>query len=237
MKAFLKLLLIAAIASPVVACQKSDNKRGSIRTQRTARGAPYVRPETSTQGLPQPGVQYPTQPGAPSGGRTWGAVHGGNGRISEVEFDARIHDFVAATMNPMELGSVSGQIGAQTGVRFWGFVEPQGTRFNPMGMGSANISSTNSELRMVIWDSYAGMIDVNGELIPEYPVHIKGNAVGQIQGNNADIYFQDQYGWIRFYGTFDSQYFYGRVYFDNTNGWANDMGDFYIPTCSFFRCN
>jgi len=81
------------------------------------------------------------------------------------------------------------------------------------------------------------MVEMNGEVIPEYPVHMRGNAVGQIQGNSADIYFQDQYGWIRFYGNFDSQYFYGRVYFDNTNGWANDMGDFYIPTCSFFRCN
>jgi hypothetical protein len=240
MKALFKMILLLAVVAPLVACQKGENsKRGNIR--RAYRGATEINRLGYNPGIPQPGYTDPNRPFSPTGGSSWGAMHAGS-RLTNDEFDFYYHHFVSATMDAEMLGDVSGQVGDSTGVRFWGYAQGAGgVRINPYGSNNMNIDTANAELRIVIWDSYAGQYDSEGELVPEYPVHIRtgtsGHSVsGQISGNWAKIVFRDQYGWIELNGTFDANYFSGWAWFDNSGGSAGHLGDFYIPTCSFFRC-
>ena len=211
-----------------VACDQNKGQPGSVQVGRAARG--FGGDVMAGQ---------PTAPKvgqvSPVSGRTWYPIYGGS-YFSEEEFNYNVHDFVANIMDPQNLGSVSSQINASTGIRFWGRAEVNGA-FNPSTYMNTTIRPQNSELRISIWDSYAGSRDSTGELISEIPVHIVGTASGEIRGQTARVRFQqDPYGWIELYGQFNAQTFQGTVFFDNTGGYANYLGVFSIPTCSFFRC-
>lgn len=229
MKHLLNVLMIATVTMSLVACGQQGGKKNSGRVGRSARsfGISDVR-------FGQQTVPYIGQQSVSGSGRAWGGIYTG-GYFTEEEFNYNLHDFVAATMDSSQLGTVSGQQNANTGVRFWGSVQTNG-QFNPNGGGSAGILSQNSELRIVIWDSYAGHYDSTGELITEVPVHMRGTASGEVVGNQARVRFSDDYGWIELNGTFNGQYFQGTAFFDNNGGYANYLGMFTIPTCSFFRC-
>ncbi len=244
MKSFLKLFLILMVIAPLVACQQQKSKKRS-EIRRGGRGAPAVQPGAPNVTLPQLGQATPGQVGAHPTGMPFGAIVSGDG-LDDVTFDRYIHDFVSATMPRHELGTVSGQMNQSTGVRFWARIAPATGAFNPNGM-NATINQADSELRIVIWDTYAGTYDATNELIPEYPVHVKGTAQGQITGNRFDIYFSQTYksvnntqetGWFRFQGDFTNQWVKGRVWYANGGSTGfNDMGNIVIPTCSFFKCN
>ncbi len=237
------------IVAPLMACQKQEsNKRSGIR--KGSRGAPAIQ-AGMTKGqaqIPQLGQATPGQIGAHPAGQPFGAFVSGDG-LDDYTFDRYIHNFVSATMSSDQLGTVSGQMNQTTGVRFWARVAPTAGAFNPNGMNS-QIAAAGSELRIVIWDAYAGQYDINNELIPEYPVHVKGTAVGQINGTSFDVYFSQTYknfnnvdetGWFRFHGTFTPQWVQGRVEYVNgysaSNSQLLDMANIVIPTCSFFKCN
>lgn len=239
MDRLIKIIVIAAMALPLVACNNGGSKKGSINTVRQTRGiaAPYGGGPMGPQGVPQPGQPNTFNPGNTQTGqnRLWGAIFAGS-LLSMEDFDYNLHDFVANIMSPTDLGYVSGNYTDSTGVRFWGYVEPSSGVLNPNGMSNVTINSTRAELRIVIWDSYAGQVDSSGELITEVPVHIRGGASGSITGNYATIRFTDKLGFIELSGYFDTNYFHGTVWFDNTNGYANYMGEFAVATCAFFRC-
>lgn len=218
--------MIAFIALPLVACNKGTKKNSSISVGRTVRGPTQLVPNgTAPTQLPGWNTSTAGTPGTNNNGRLWGAIHSGSS-MTEDSFNQSVHNFVSATLDPNQLGHVSGNIYASTGVRFWGYVEVNGT----------SIVAQSSELRVVIWDSYAGYVDASGDLITEYPVHMRGNASGWVSGNQAVVRFQDQYGWIELRGNFDSQYFSGVVWYSNNNGAQGQLGDFFVGTCSFFRC-
>lgn len=231
-----RFLVIAAVALPLVACNNGGNKKGSINTVRQTRG-PAMPVGYGPQGVPQPGAPNYYNPGntQTGQGRLWGAIFAGN-LLSMDDFDYNLHDFVANIMSPTDLGYVSGAYNDSTGVRFWGYAEPSSGILNPNGMNNVTINTSKAELRIVIWDSYAGQIDSSGELITEVPVHIRGGASGVINGNYARVRFTDKYGFIELEGNFDAQYFHGTVWFDNNGGYANWMGEFAVSTCAFFRC-
>lgn len=178
----------------------------------------------------------PNQAYGPGGGRTWGAMFAGSS-FSNSDFDNNVHALTSATMDPSQLGFVSGDLNQSTGVRFWGYAEAGSGAFNPNGMNYTTIRPNTAELRMVIWDSYAGNLDLSGDVVPEYPIHIRGSASGEIQGDQAWVRFTDKFGTVDLVGRFDSQVFSGYVAFSNKNGAAGYVGEFFIQTCSFFRCN
>ncbi|MGE0764383.1 MAG: hypothetical protein AB7N80_13965, partial [Bdellovibrionales bacterium] len=226
MKRLSHVLMIALVALPLIGCGDKGDKKSKVSVGRTSRGYSEVQ-TAGIRSLPAPGQQSTVS------GKVWGSIYiDGYYVRSQQEFNWNVHDFVAATMDPAQLGDVSGQSNASTGIRFWGYAGTN-TTINPNGSNNAQIIGTQSELRMVVWDSYAGYLDSQGELITEVPVHIRGNATGQVTGNSATIRFQDQYGWIELHGTINSQYFRGTIFFDNTNGWANYLGEFSVPTCAF----
>lgn len=229
MKRLFNILMIAVVALPLVACGNlKGDKKGSVRTGRAGRGMSNE-VNSGQRTAPFVGQQSVTT------GQVWSSLYGGS-LLSDQDFNWNLQDFVAATMDPSQMGYVSSQENATTGIRFHGRAQTS-TVFNPNMNMNANIVAQNSELRIVIWDSFAGHNDSTGELITEIPVHMVGTATGEVVGRTARVRFSDSYGWIELYGTFDGQYFRGNAFFDNTNGYANYLGMFAIPTCSFFRCN
>jgi hypothetical protein len=239
MRALLSYLMLAVMAISMMACQPDkSSSRTTLRNGRAARGNSEFYPngvpnQNQNLGIPQNGQTSSTRPYSPTTGAVWGAMYG-QGYFSDDQYNSFIHDFVSSTMDSSQLGTVSGNLSDATGVRFWGHVETS-SGFNPNGSTNSTIRSTNAILRVVIWDSYAGQVDSNGNLVPEYPVDMR-TVQGEVNGNTARIRFSDQYGWIELSGTFDAQYFTGTAWFDNNGGAANYLGVFYVSTCGFFKC-
>lgn len=232
MKRLTTIFLISLLTLPLVACQKGKNKGTSV--QRIARGSPGA---VGTVNNPQPGQQASTQTVAGRNNGRVGVIWRGQSFTNQ-DFDFFVHEFVTSFMNKEDLGTVSGEYNANTGIRWWGYVETTQGRINPYSTTTLQIVPQNSQLRIWIWDSYAA----SGQAT-EVPVEIHGSASGWIQGGQAQVTFQDQYGSITFGGTVDANNFRGYVIFDNAKSVyggtpaANYLGEFEIETCSFFRCN
>lgn len=225
-------LTVFSVVALVACAPQSSNKKTKVSTQRTARGY------SDAQYFNQRSAPISGQASAVSG-QTWAAIliDPSNQYVStDALFNQNIHDFVETIMDPSQLGYVSGQPNAATGVRFWGLVQTSNI-INPNGQNNVQVIAANSEIRMTIWDEYAGKVDSSGELVPEVAIDMRGSASGYISGSTAVVRFQDNYGWVEFYGTVSGGYFQGQVFFDNTGGAANYLGKFAVPVCSFFRCN
>lgn len=228
-KAAVALLLI--LAAFMSACQGKKNQQQAIH-QRCARGGcGNITGDPSSGGVDSQGLKY---------GTAWGQIWRQN--LSQNQFYSAVQGLVSSTIDPYSLGAVSGDVNQNTGVWFWGDVRMAQGFFNPNGNQSAQINGAVAELRIVIWDSFAGQT-VNGARVPEYPIHIRG-ASGTVQGNQASIIFQDGYGQIRLDGTYNANYFSGTISYANsrrydgsTPGATSSLGSFYVPTCGFFRCS
>lgn len=245
MRALLKALFFITMTLMLTACPSKKDKKESI-VGRGGRG----QTEVGTNNIGPNGIPTQNQQGQqnrsyqPVDGHYWGEII--RGGFSQQDFYTAVRGFVSSEINsydePSELGYVSGEPGQSTGIRFWGQVETT-SGFNPNGTTSGQIRSETAELRIVVWDSYAGQTDASGQVIPEFPVHIKGNASGTITGNQAVIRFRDHAGWVELQGTFNQDYFQGWVEFDNDQFWdgrrpgaAGYLGYFYVKTCGFFKC-
>ncbi|MCB0367200.1 MAG: hypothetical protein H6624_05855 [Bdellovibrionaceae bacterium] len=231
MKQLLNIFLIACLSVAVSGCGKKD-KRQSIRSGRNARGPSEIVNRGAVDQHGQP-VKF-----NPVSGTTWGEIVGS----PEDAFRDAVYYFVSATVDPAEFGYVSGQPGQDTGVRFWGRVETESSFTT--GPSNQRIRGETAELRVSIWDSFAGQTDGAGNVIPEYPIHIRGAADGYVNGNQAVITFSDAYGSITLEGTIGNDYFHGVVKFDNKQYWdgvapgaTGTLGNFYVATCGFFNCN
>ncbi|MCC7404520.1 MAG: hypothetical protein IT288_09005 [Bdellovibrionales bacterium] len=231
MKQLMKTILIACLTVAVVGCGKKDKKQ-SIRSGRNARGPSELVNRGAVNNNGQP-IRF-----TPGSGTTWGEIVGS----PEDAFRDAVYYFVSATVDPAEFGYVSGQPGQDTGVRFWGSVETEGSFRS--GTANQRIRRETAELRISIWDSFAGQTDGAGNVIPEYPIHIRGATDGYVNGNRAVVTFSDAFGSITLDGSISGDYFSGTVKFDNRQYWdgvapgaTGTLGNFYVSTCGFFRCN
>jgi hypothetical protein len=232
-------LIILVMSIMLTACGKKEKKEPI--SLRGARG-----PVSDAGAVPTSGTGSTPGTYQPASGKTWGEITRGT-FYTQNQFNDLVRYFTSATLNlyadPPEIGFVSGDSNQSTGIRFWGQVATT-TAFNPTASVSAQVSGASSELRIVIWDAYAGQTNAAGQTIPEYPVHIKGNATGTISGNHAIITFnQPGYGTITLDGTFDQNNFQGWARFANEIFWdgqkpgaANYLGQFRVSTCGFFNC-
>ncbi len=254
----LMILLLTTVVSVTLGCQKKSSKSEGIKSSRCARGGCGVRMGNAQGSVPQVGSQV--FQGTNNSGRTgtysavdgiyWGQVH--KGQYSQSQFDEGVRGFVSANINPWgdtaELGYVSGDVNQDTGVFFWGDVALVQGVFNPMGgAASGQIHLASAQLRIVVWDAFAGLVDASGQTVPEYHVQISGASSGFVSGNTATIRFEDQFGWVELKGQFDQQYFQGYVHYKNKQFWDGQshqgfsgsegiLGSFFVPTCGFFRC-
>lgn len=252
MKRNLVLLCLVVLSVGFLnACGKKDNKRTSISDRQARDAAP---------GATQPGEadHQTTDGGAKSSSRgyVYGQIYAGG---SEAEFDENVRGFTSSTIDPWgdpnngvtpELGTVSGQLNKTTGVWIRGDAYVQGGTFDPSGTNKRPLDVSRTGVRIIVWDSYAGKTDTSGQVIPEYGVSFTSatsNSYINYSTKTAVITFQDDYGWVKFSGQFDADYFWGTVEYQNFDyvrsilapndgKWGGYLGDFYISTCGFFYC-
>lgn len=156
------------------------------------------------------------------------------------DFQNAMGALVSATMDPNALGEVSPVAGDPTGVRFWGQINLDLGPLDVVDMPQTSVLP-NSWLEIVIWDSYAGTPNEDGEILPEIRISFPRAQGGFVVHDYAELYFEDEYGQIVLEGRFDASYFEGTLHFSNRVAWdGGPAGEgtlsFSIPTCEFFRC-
>ncbi len=249
MKNVIMVLALLLVLPGLTGCGKKDNKRTSI-SNRNARN-PINEPVST--GDPQStdgGTQVSNQ------GYVYGQIYTYS---TDAAFEHDVRGFTSATLDPWgdpsngvqpELGNVSGQVGGQTGVWIRGDANVSGGKFDPSGKNQRPLDPNNTNVRIIVWDSYAGQTDANGHVIPEYGVSFTtatSNSFINYQSRTAVIVFEDTYGWVKFSGTFDAEWFKGTVEYYNYDyvksivspndaPWDGTLGQFYISTCGFFYC-
>lgn len=184
-KLLIQIFIIAAVAASVSACSKKNSK-SDVRARSAQR---TFNPNGNGSA---PGSQ-PTNPNS-----QWGEV---------INFN---RGALAAFLRTDNFGDVSPQSNAQTGIRFYGFI-------NNQGYGSLN---------MFVFDTYA----LQGQGPIELPTF---NCQGHNQGNQLQIQCSDGTGDLTLVG-YESQSgeFSGQVYFDGNNF----LGQFRISACGFLGC-
>lgn len=139
------------------------------------------------------------------------------------QFEEQVKGFVSATLDPINLGTISGDITAKTGVDFCGWFQ-----FDSAG----NLVSTSSAVIIKIVDSVA-VQGINGQAVPPYNVIFSAGTSGTVNHTTRqiDVVFKDNYGEIRFQGQYgangDMNLVEGSVYYTNTvavSGYAVSSG-------------
>ena len=212
-------VFVAALA--LSGCQKASDNVG-IQT----------RGDANPRALGQPGGTTPTN------GLTYTGKVTADPTYQDL-FNTLVRYFMAASLNPDYVGYVSATASNNTGVFVGGRIDLAGGQPLKATNGTIQVASS-SELIVGVFDHW----DKQTNLAPLPPAYFKGGASGTINGNSADIIFQDAYGTVELKGTFDSTNFTGTFSFDTQQlydgsgqGHAGDLGTFKIPTCQFFRCN
>lgn len=124
--------------------------------------------------------------------KLWGKIYGSSAGNN---FEIQVKAFVSATLNPNELGSISGDINAKTGVDFKGLFK----------FDSANqLVADASSIAIKIFDSYANTTQ-NGQFIPPYEFSFSKAKSGSINRNTRQInvVFEDEYGSITINGSYN----------------------------------
>jgi hypothetical protein len=153
------------------------------------------------------------------------------------DFDQEVRDFLAGSINPDYIGTVSSQGANQTGVYVGGKVTLQnGQTLSSVANGRVDITPT-SELLVAVYDKFQDQAN----LAPLPPIYLKQSS-GYVSGNNIFMDFYDNYGSVHLEGTYDRNVakltfsFNTTRTFDGNVGQAGTLGVLSIPTCQFFRC-
>lgn len=233
MKHFKTILILMTLALAFTGCSDSKDKRGEING-RYQRGGEHYQNNGGAGGGTHP---------EPSNGTSWGVITG----QPQDKFDQAIMSLASGTIDPQSsarLTRVSGTAGGETGVVFFGDFPTESGAFNPNGTTSAKLSS-RSVFHLEIWDVTA--TETNEPFIISNYKGGPGRAWGQVNGNQATIYFEDDVGVLELRGSFDANEFTGTVTFENktywdglrdgeTSGAKGTLGTFQVETCGFFLC-
>ena len=147
-----------------------------------------------------------------------------------------------------EIGNIDCQPSSRGGILFKISAVVSGT-FDPGGNNAnLNIQNAGSSLRLITFHTpvseaqrqRACQSSLSGGVCQSEPSDLPA-VRGNINGNRANLVFEDNSGRIIFDGRFDAQSFTGTVQFSNTkNANANSsphsgtLGSFSVPTCSVF---
>lgn len=235
----LGLILMTAM---IQGCAKKQDNSTSVKSSRKA-GSPYSYAQSTSGKAPTVGTldQYT--------GRSWQAMTPAN--ITTQNFNNSVQMFVSASMNPQDLGTVSSTSNAATGIRFLGALSTT-SPISTTGYNYTQITQ-NSFFYLGIFDSYAGMYDQNGQMVPEYGDYYPGDAIwGYVSGTYVELHFNKanafdnsgSYREIIIRGDIIGTTFRGYLSFNNNQYWdgaapgaaASDVWTFSVPTCAFFYC-
>lgn len=209
-----KTILITLAGFSLMACGRGNNNGMTVRN---ANGAGLTSPNGSLV--------------------SGGSCYGSKGRIfdaaSSAHFEQRVKGLVSATVNPAEFGIIeSSATATKTCVALEGRLS-----FDSTGTVDLN----QSTLKIIIYDSYVGQKNINGESIEAYVIQFSAASAGQINlsNKNFSLQFKDEYGEIQLTGVVTSTTTTGSLSyqnyksFDNGAAAASVLGDFSIATSSF----
>lgn len=166
-----------------------------------------------------------------------GVIWAGNG-VSQQEFQYRLDNFMSVSFDPVQnLGMVSGQHNADTGLRLRAETRAELSTGQPvMTNSTGSIRPGSGNIRILVWDDLAKQSGQGYQ--PVFQL-----VSGQIQNNQVTLTFTDEFGTLNVVGQISNGYFLGVINYDNKQYWdgempgaANRLGEFYIPTCDYFRC-
>lgn len=210
-----KLTILIAISLLAACSPKKSSVKANVAT---VAGAPLTQC-TSTMGVSSTNV---------------GTIYDNQNPMG---FENQVKSFLSATTNPNEVGSISSQGNAQTGVRFNGQVKLD---------AAGNVVSSQAKVNITVYDSIWLMDQMNVQPIKmDFVNGINSVSItGQFNTSTGDgtLVIKDQYGEIRFQGRMDAQNFSGTVSFQNSTSVfqggalaAGTLGQFFIQRCAMFQ--
>ncbi|MEO0336523.1 MAG: hypothetical protein AAF202_09015 [Pseudomonadota bacterium] len=232
---FLTIMVLAMSTMSMVACGGKDGEsRSRVGDGRGGRDNARDDDDSSFGGL-----------NSGSSGDGWGQVYADG---TQTEFQTKVMWFTAANMDPLSstkgLGEVSGRLGDNTGIWIAGDVEFERGSFNG-NTAPSEIDENRAGFAMIIWDSYASETDSSGQEIGGYGFSQSKAYYSVVDGNRALVEWKDSKGHVWVDGVFNRDYFEGYIYFYNLDTQNSQfperevvrLGQFYVPTCSFFKCD
>ncbi len=222
----MKALLLSLIALSVLTAGCGDDKKAPTRGTVRGRGA--------TTGL----ADGTTIPGDNPGGTNPNT--GTMGNVTGFTLQS-VKSFVSATMDPeTEMRAPIHFIGLEGDILLVG-----GANVRTIGSGTAQIAN-GSRAAFQIVDDIAYNKEDNAIVIGFQQGQNGYSVSGSISNNGmVNMTFSDQWGSVNFVGQYSynnptTSTFNGNVYFTNLSGLNPNqrihLGQFSIPTCSFFRC-
>lgn len=150
-------------------------------------------------------------------------------------FETRVKGLLSATINPIDVGTISSAANDQTGVRFQGSIKVESN-------GSVNLQQT--KILIQVYDSFVLQSAIDGSnQFQAIPIEFISAAEGQFnpQTGTGYVVFRDQYGEIRFDGNLSGDYFSGQVSFRNSvnvtgaSAAQGVLGQFYVARCAIIK--
>jgi len=152
-------------------------------------------------------------------------------------FEQRVKGLLAASIDPAEFGSISGDSNSTTtGVSFAGKISFE---------ANGNVKVNSSILALTVTDSLVGQMNDKGHLVTAYPMNFSSASSGTINttAKTFTVVFKDSYGEITLTGSYKNAMTTGSISFVNystvsttTTGsfpTSGVLGSFQVPTCSF----
>lgn len=150
-------------------------------------------------------------------------------------FENQVKGLLSATTSPYEIGTISGQGNAATGVRFNGVLKLD---------AAGNVIGAQTQIKITVYDSIWQANQTQANLIEIVFNTTKGSTIaGQFNTASGDGYLslKDAYGEIRFTGKIDAQNFSGTVAYQNTTSVlggtpaSGTLGQFFIQRCAILQ--
>lgn len=215
---WMKILMSFVVLTTLAACSNGADLR-SARASNQATGV------TGSGGSSSCGVTT----------QVAGRVYDGGGS-SSYTFEQRVKGLLAASVDPQYFGTISGDSASTaTGVSMEGKIVYDAS-------GNVNVSQTN--LKLVVTDSFVGQTDASGKLVTAYPMNFASASSGtvNIAAKTFTVLFKDSYGEITLTGSYNSSTTTGSITYTNFSTVASGnfptsgtLGAFQISTCSFIN--
>ena len=153
---------------------------------------------------------------------------------NDQNFQQVVGDLVSVTLNPSELGTISGAPSGTTGVDL---------KMTLVFDSAHQIISRSSQFRITIKDSYVGTIGTDGKTIG--PIEVVHNNSSQLSGSFdpgqriLHLQFSDSFGRISVDGQIQGNQLKGQVQFMNSKSWDGStprqgtLGQIQATSCSF----
>ncbi len=223
-----RILLSLLLLGGLSACQpKKDSVRAPFQNNQNLNAfgnAGLGLTNQCTQGMSNIGAIY-------DGGQALSLGVGGT-------FEDRMKALLSATTSPDQVGTIGSGLNDTTGVRF------AGTMFLDQ---SGNVVSAKSKMTISVYDSIWDQNRVSNPSEQPIPLEFDSTKGSQFSGqfnlSTGQGYFsmKDQYGEIRFDGTYNAQTFSGTVSFKNTTNVTGSapasgtLGQFTINSCGIVQ--